>query len=130
MIAAVAADVAAGDVAAVVAAGLLAVAVVALLVVVRALVRSLRLLDVTVAELRRGTVPLVDDAQRALQQVTGQLERVDALLDTAQSVGATVDSASRLAYLAFSNPLIKTMAFASGTGRAFRRLRRRRGAER
>jgi uncharacterized protein YoxC len=120
------AEVAAGDVAAVAAVVVLLVAVVALLVVVRALMRSLRLLDVTVAELRRGTVPLVDDAQRALQRVNAELERVDALLDTAQSVGATVDSASRLAYLAFSNPLIKTMAFASGTGRAFRRLRRRR----
>jgi hypothetical protein len=120
------AEVAAGDVAAVAAVVVLLVAVVALLVVVRALMRSLRLLDVTVAELRRGTVPLVDDAQRALQRANAELERVDALLDTAQSVGATVDSASRLAYLAFSNPLIKTMAFASGTGRAFRRLRRRR----
>lgn len=119
-------EVTVGDVAAVAAVVVLAVAVVALLAVVRALVRSLRLLDVTIAELRRGTVPLLDDAQRAVGRANAELERIDALIDTAQSVGATVDSASRLAYLAFSNPLIKTMAFASGTGRAFRRLRRRR----
>ena len=46
------------------------------------------------------------------------------MLGTAESIGGTVDSASRLAYLAFSNPVIKTMALASGTGRAARRFRR------
>ncbi len=57
-----------------------------------------------------------------------ELDRVDDLLGTAESIGGTVDSASRLAYLAFSNPVIKGLAVASGTGRAARSFRRRRGA--
>ena len=40
------------------------------------------------------------------------------------NAGATVDSFSRLAYLAFSNPIIKALAFGSGTARAVRRFRR------
>jgi hypothetical protein len=51
---------------------------------------------------------------------------VDALLESAESISSTVDSASRLAYLAFSNPVIKALAFAGGTGRAIRRVRRNR----
>ena len=46
------------------------------------------------------------------------------MLGTAESIGGTVDSASRLAYLLFSNPAIKAVALASGTGRAARRFRR------
>ena len=53
-----------------------------------------------------------------------EIERVDSLLGTAESITGTVDSASRLAYLAFSNPVIKGLAVASGTGRAARSLRR------
>jgi hypothetical protein len=52
------------------------------------------------------------------------LARTDTILDTAESVGTTVDSFSRLAYLAFSNPLIKVMALGTGTARAARALRR------
>ena len=44
---------------------------------------------------------------------------------TAESVTGTVDSASRLAYIAMSNPVIKGVAFASGTAKAARRLRGR-----
>jgi len=48
------------------------------------------------------------------------------VIGRAESIGGTVDSASRLAYLAFSNPLIKAVALGTGTSRAVRRLRRRR----
>jgi hypothetical protein len=41
-------------------------------------------------------------------------------------VTGTVDSASRLAYIAMANPVIKGVAFASGTAKAARRLRGRR----
>ena len=54
----------------------------------------------------------------------GGNERLDGLLDSATSVSATVDSASHLAYLAFSNPLIKVMALATGTAKAAKALRR------
>src|SRR5207253_2141204 len=58
-----------------------------------------------------------------------ELERVDTLLGTAESISTTVDSASRLAYLTFSSPVIKALAFGAGTSRAVRRFRRDQGPE-
>ena len=42
------------------------------------------------------------------------MERVGAVLDTTESVHATVDSASRLAYRAFANPVVKVLAVRAG----------------
>jgi hypothetical protein len=119
-----AADLTAGDVAAIIIAVLLAIAVVGLLLVLRSLARTLASLRVTVDELRTNTVPLVADLHDTVKSANAELERVDGLLVTAESIGATVDSASRLAYLAFSNPMIKAAALAAGTGRVVRRMRR------
>src|SRR5438105_1961048 len=119
------ADMSTSQVAAIVVA---AAAVVVMLVLVAAVVtmsRTLAALRITVEDLRRTTVPLVDDLHTTVQRASVELERVDTLLGTAESISTTVDSASRLAYLAFSNPVIKAIAFASGTGRAARRFRRR-----
>ena len=91
-----------------------------------ALTKTLRLLQQSVDEMRRETLPMVAEMRVAVGQANAELERVDVLLGTAESISSTVDSASRLAYLAFSNPLIKAIAFASGTAGATRRMRRRR----
>ena len=79
----------------------------------------------TLAELRGGggqlrteTAPVVAEMSETVRAANVELERVDNLLGTAESIGGTVDSASGLAYLAFSNPVIKGLAVASGTGRA------------
>jgi hypothetical protein len=69
-------------------------------------------------------VPVVDELRRTVTTANAELERLDALLDSATSVSSTVDSASHLAYLAFSNPLIKAMALATGTAKAAKALRR------
>jgi hypothetical protein len=92
------------------------------------LLGTLRALRDTVEMLRSETIPVVSDLRDTVRQASTDLERVDGLLDTAESITGTVDSASRLAYLAFSNPLIKALAFVSGTGRAARRFRRRKEA--
>jgi hypothetical protein len=81
-------------------------------------------LRVSVEELRQETIPLVSDLRNTVGQANAELGRVDTLLNRAESISSTVDSASRLAYLAFSNPLIKALAFGAGTTRAARRLRR------
>ncbi|HEX2040652.1 MAG TPA: DUF948 domain-containing protein [Acidimicrobiales bacterium] len=114
-----------GEVAAVIAAVALVVAVVALLFALASLVRTLRSLRTAVDEFRREALPIMGELRSTVGTANAELVRVDSLLTSAESVSATVDSASRLAYLAFSNPLIKVLAFATGTGRAARRLRRR-----
>ena len=75
--------------------------------------------------LRTETLPVMVELRRLVRAANAELERVDDLLGTAESITGTVDSASRLAYLAFSNPVIKAVALASGTGRAARSLRRK-----
>jgi hypothetical protein len=92
------------------------------------LLRTLKQLTAAIEELRAEVVPLAGQWRSTVDQANAELVRVDGLLATAESVGTTVDSASRLAYLAFSNPVIKVMAFGAGTGGALRRLRRGRAS--
>src|SRR5947209_9671015 len=119
-----AADLSGGDVAAIIVAVLTAIAVVFLCIALSSLTKTMRTLRETVEQLRRETLPVVANMQSTVNQANAELERVDTLLGTAESISATVDSASRLAYLALSNPLIKGMAFGAGTARAARRFRR------
>ena len=114
----------AGEIAAVVGAVAAGVLVVGLLVALSSLTRTLAALREAVDELHRETVPLVHEMQQTVQQANHDLHRVENLIGTAESVGQTVDAASRLAYLTFSNPVVKAMAFGAGVARAGRRLRK------
>jgi len=119
-----ASDLSGGDVAAIIVAVLTAIAVVFLCIALASLTKTMRTLRETVEQLRRETLPVVANMQSTVNQANAELERVDTLLGTAESISATVDSASRLAYLALSNPVIKVMAVGAGTARAARRFRR------
>ena len=89
--------------------------------------RTLRSVRGAVEEVRRETVPLLADLRSTVDRANAEMVRVDGVMERAENIGATVDSVSRLAYLAFGNPVIKAMALAAGTGRAARRFRRRKG---
>jgi uncharacterized protein YoxC len=121
------AEMSAGDVAAIIMAVIAAVLVAFVCVALVALTKTMATLRETIEQLRRETLPVVVDLQGTVHQANAELERVDGILGTAESISATVDSASRLAYLALSNPVIKVLAFSAGTARASRRFRRRRG---
>jgi uncharacterized protein YoxC len=101
------------------------VAVVLLTFVLVAIARTLREVRAAVVLLRTETLPVMVEMGEVVRSANAELERVDDLLGTAETITGTVDSASRLAYLAFSNPVIKAAALASGTGRAARSLRRK-----
>ena len=115
----------AADLAAVIVATCSVAAVVLLAVGVVALVRTLRALREVAKLLRTEAVPVIDDLRDTVDAANHEIVRLDRLVTTAESVTGTVDSASRLAYLAMANPVIKGVAFASGTARAARRLRGR-----
>ena len=119
-----AAEFSAADLAAVIVAIASVVAVMLLVLVVVSVNRTLATVRLSIEQLRRETLPVVDELHRTVTTANAELERLDALLDSATSVSATVDSASHLAYLAFSNPLIKAMALATGTAKAAKALRR------
>jgi uncharacterized protein YoxC len=112
----------AGEIAVLVASVACAVAVVGLLIALRSLRREVRALGRLADQLTRQTVPLVADAHRVVDQAATEMERVGAVLDSTESVHATVDSASKLAYRAFANPVVKVLAVRAGAASGIRRL--------
>jgi hypothetical protein len=96
----------ADQVAVLVAAGLAALAAVASVIVVVILGRRVRQLSELVADLRAETVPLVREARVVVDRASTEMVRVGDVLGSAEAVSATVDSASRLAYRAFANPVV------------------------
>jgi len=119
----------ADDVAVLVAAVLAAVAGVGSRVGVVLLGRRTRELRRLVDDLQRETVPLVRQARVVVEEAATEMVRVGDVLGSAESVSATVDSASRLAYRAFANPVVRVLAFGTGVGAAVRRLVGRSGPE-
>ena len=111
-----------GQIAVLVASVACLLAVVGLLVAVTSLRREVARIKTLADELKRQTVPLVADAHRVVDQAATEMERVGAVLDTTESVAATVDSASRLAYRAFANPVVKVLAVRAGAASGIRRL--------
>lgn len=112
----------AADVAVLASAVAVLVAATALVAVTVALRRRVRELEVLTHELRGETVPLVRDARVVVDQAATEMQRVGDVLGSAEAVSATVDSASRLAYRAFSNPVVKVVAYGTGLRAALRRL--------
>ena len=112
----------AGEIAVLVASIVSLIVVVGMLFALTSLRREVRALSVVADQLSRQTVPLVADAHRVVDQAATEMERVGAVLDSTESVHATVDSASRLAYRAFANPVVKVLAVRAGAATGIRRL--------
>jgi hypothetical protein len=100
------------------------IVVLCLLATVWYLARTMRAMRVAADELRRESVGLLAEMRQAVGLASRELERADGLLETAESISNTVDTASRQAYLTLSRPVVKVLAFGTGARRAARRLRR------
>ena len=111
-------------------------ALVVLVVAIQSLVRTTRELRGTVERLEHEALPLVVELRATVRRAGAEVDKVDDLLEVASAIQHTVEGASRLTFVAFSNPLIKVIAVVRGTarglGRAFglRGRRRRRVAVR
>jgi hypothetical protein len=101
----------------------------ALVVVLVRVVDTLRSLRMEVDSLRAETQPLLAELRSSVDEARDDLERFDRVLGSAEAISANVQGASRVARVALSAPVIKTVALASGTSRAARRLRRRGGPD-
>lgn len=106
---------------------LIVVAIVGVVVVamaVQSLITTLRSLRSTVEDLRVETLSAVAELRATVALANGEIERVDSLLDTAETVGARVEATSRLAWLVMRNPLVKLASVSVATDRNARRLSR------
>lgn len=109
---------------------LIVVAIVGLVVVamaVQSLVITLRSLRDTVDDLRRETLPAIAELRVTVDAANGELQRIDALLDTAEEVSARVDASSKLTWMVLRNPLVKLASVSVATDRMARRLGREGG---
>ncbi len=115
----------AGDLAAVLL-GILALGLAAITVVV--VMRLLAVTDEltrTVETVETELMPAVEDLRRAAVDARDEIERLDRIIEGSELVADRVDAASRLAYTAFSRPVIKAMAVRAGTAEAVRKMRGR-----
>jgi hypothetical protein len=117
------ADLTGNDLAAVLVSIGVAVAVAALVWAVGSLLRAARRLGRAADQLDEQAALLVEELRATVARTDLEVDRLDAVLSSAESITGTVDAASKLAYRAVSNPVVKTMAFATGTSRAAKRLR-------
>ncbi|HEX6595517.1 MAG TPA: hypothetical protein VF045_01175 [Acidimicrobiales bacterium] len=104
----------------------IAVVVVGLLFTMASAIRAMATFRRSVEQITGHTLPLISDMHAAIKQANSDLIKVDTLLDTAESISTTMDSASRLAYTAVASPVVKTLAAGTGMARAWRLFRRRR----
>jgi hypothetical protein len=121
----------AGELAIVLAAVLCTLGFAALVVVLVRVLDMLKALRTEVDLLRAETRPLLeelrlsaDEARDAMDTARSDLERFDRVLGSAEAIGDAVSGSGRVARTAFSAPVIKFAALATGTSRAVQRLRR------
>ena len=121
----------AGELAVLIAAVLCCIGFTALVVVLMRVLDALRSVRQEVEVLRAQTVPLLaelrvstDEAREVVQEARDDLDRFDRVLGSAEAISGAVSGGGRVARAALSTPVIKTAAFATGTRRAFLRIRR------
>lgn len=114
----------AGDLAVVLASVLCTLGFAALVVVLLRVLDSLRSLRSEVELLRAETRPLLAELRTTVTEARDDLDRFDRVLGSAEAISDAVAGGSRVARAALSAPMIKTVALATGTGRATKRLRR------
>jgi len=105
-------------------------ALVFLVVALLAVLRAVRDLRGALDRFQRDTLPIIGAMQATVAQAGDEVERVDELLDAAVAIQHTVDSASRLTYVAMAHPLIRVVAFFRGLGRGSARALGRGGRRR
>jgi hypothetical protein len=96
-------------------------ALVALVALASALLRTLHELRATVDAVRRESVAVLAELSATAAAAGVDVDRIDGLLDAAESISANLEGASRVGYVAFRRPVVKVVAFWRGVGRAVRR---------
>jgi hypothetical protein len=129
--------VSAGELAIVVGTVLCAIGFAALIVVLLRVLDALGSLRGEVESLRAETRPLITEmqvstaqARAAMAEARDDLERFDRVLGSAEAISGAVSGSGRVARAALSTPVIKAAGIATGTGRAFSRLRGKQDARR
>jgi hypothetical protein len=121
----------AGELAVVLATVLCSIGFAALIVVLMRVLDTLKALRGEVESLRAETRPLLaelvlstDVARATMAEARHDLDRFDRVLGSAEAISDAVSGGGRVARVALSVPVIKVAGLATGTSRAWRRIRR------
>ena len=102
----------------------------ALIVVLVRVLDAVKLLGQEIELWRDETEPLLeslrisaDDARDVVEEARQDLYRFDRVLGSAEAISGAMEGTSRMTRVAFSTPVIKIAALATGTSRAASRLR-------
>lgn len=113
-----------GEIAALVAAFAFVVLVAVITVMLTRLSGTLTSVQTLVQDLHQTTVPVLTELRETVTTVNVEMERLDSIIASAESVASSASNVANLVSTAVSNPLIKAIAFLAGTGAAARALRK------
>ena len=111
------------DYAVMVIAGFFALAVIVVSILVLNLFRVVSSLKELVDGVTKETVPLIHDVDGTVKGVNQEIERVDSIMASAQSVAKNAETISETVKMAVTNPLVKALAFFAGARRASKKFK-------
>jgi predicted PurR-regulated permease PerM len=111
------------DYAVIVIAAFFALAVIVVSILVLNLFRVVSSLKELVDGVTQETVPLIHEVGNTVKGVNHEIERVDSIMASAQTVAHNVETISHTVKAAVTNPLVKALAFFAGARRATSKLK-------
>jgi len=81
--------------------------------------RVLESTKMTIDAMREETIPLLREVKVSVEKTNREIDRVDIMLDNANSIVARVEKLSGLVEEAASSPLVKIISVASGLRKGF-----------
>lgn len=79
-----------------------------------------------VDDLHRTTVPVLRELDETVSALNVEIDRVDGILASAESVAASVGNVAELVSTATANPIIKGLSLLAGAGAAARAIKKKR----
>ena len=104
-------------------AGFFGIAVIVVSILILNLFRVVSSLKSLVDGITKETVPLIHDVDQTVKGVNKEIERVDSVMASVQTVARNAETISHTIQAAVTNPLVKALAFAAGARRATRKFR-------
>ena len=86
--------------------------------------RVLESTKMTIDAMREETIPLLREVKTSVEKTNREIDRVDVLLDNANSIVGRVEKLSGLVEEAASSPLVKIISIASGLRKGFSKASR------
>jgi len=71
----------------------------------------------------KETIPLIHDVDQTVKGVNHEIERVDSIMASAQTVAKNVETITETVKVTVTNPLVKALAFFAGARRASKKFK-------